>query len=243
MDTDGRACRTRPDRGKTRETRMTDQDAAAPPADLKSLRLQPGLLVKAQPASAPGVEFELQFLGILEDKGVLVEPTSVQALKLGLRGDELLRVRGFTGRHDFSFSTKVMRVFDFTFRDPPLAYAMLAYPADLDARQVRSAQRVRVDLPATAVPAGEDRRIPVVVRDLSVAGALLESDEPPGIQGGELVLHLRTDFEGDAIDVVLPAVVTRLGRTGADTALTGILFQDVLRGDRLALHYLVHRND
>jgi hypothetical protein len=220
-----------------------DQDDAARPADLKSLRLQPGLLFKAQPASAPGVEFELQFLGILEDKGVLVEPTSVQALKLGLRGDEALRVRGFTGRHDFAFGTKVMRVFDFTFRDPPLAYAMLAYPTDLEARQVRSAQRVRVDLPATAIPAGEDRRIPVFVRDLSIAGALLESDEPPGTQGGEMVLHLKAQFDGEEIDVVLPSVVTRLGRTGQDTALTGVLFQDVLRADRLALHYLVHRED
>ena len=220
-----------------------DQDEVPHSAELKSLRLQPGLVLKAQPASAPGVEFELQFLGILEDKGVLVEPTSVQALKLGLRGDETLRVRGFTGRHDFAFESKVMRVFDFTFRDPPLAYAMLAYPTDLTAKQVRSAQRVRVDLPAIAIPAGEDRRIPVTVRDLSTAGALLESDEPPGTQGGELVLHLRADFEGEPIDVVLPAVVTRLGRTGQDTALTGVLFQDVLRADRLALHFLVHRED
>jgi hypothetical protein len=221
----------------------TDPDDVQRPADLKSLRLQPGLVLKAQPDSAPGVEFELQFLGILEDKGVLVEPTTVQSLKLGLRGNEALRVRGFTGRHDFAFSTQVMRVFDFTFRDPPLAYAMLAYPLDLTARQVRSAQRVRVDLPAFALPSGEDRRIPVTIRDLSIAGALLESDEPPGTQGGELVLHLHSQFDGEPIDVTLPAVVTRLGRTGQDTALTGVIFQDVLRGDRLALHYLVHRDE
>jgi hypothetical protein len=221
----------------------TELDPASEVVELKALRLQPGLLIKAQPASAPGVEFELQFLGILDDKGVLVEPTSVQSLKLGLRGDEVLRVRGFTGRHDFSFTTKVMRVFDFTFRDPPLAYAMLAYPTELEARQVRAAQRVRVELPASAIPAGEDRRIAVTVRDLSTAGALLESDEPPGTPGGELVLYLQAMFEGEPIEVVLPALVTRLGRTGADTALTGVLFQDVLRGDRLALHYLVHRDD
>ena len=221
----------------------TDPDKTFEPIDLKVLRLQPGLLLKAQPASAPGVEFELQFLGILDDKGVLVEPTSVQSLRLGLRGDELLRVRGFTGRHDFNFATRVMRVFDFTFREPPLAYAMLSYPTEIEARQVRSAQRVRVDLPASAIPAGEDRRIAVTVRDLSTAGALLESDEPPGTPGGELVLYLQSTFEGEPIEVVLPALVTRLGRTGADTALTGVLFQDVLRGDRLALHYLVHRDD
>jgi hypothetical protein len=211
------------------------------PHHLMALALQPGLMLKAVPADGPGPELDLQFLGILEGKGVLVEPLGVQALKLGLRSDAAFVVRGFTGRYDFSFATKVMRVFDFSFREPPLAYALLAYPVHVDARLVRSAQRVRVDIGAIAVPAGEDRRIPVVIRDLSTAGALLESDEPPGIQGGELVVHVQADIDGEPFDVVLPATVTRVARSDSDTALTGVLFQDVLRGDKLGLHYLVSR--
>jgi hypothetical protein len=212
------------------------------PQDLMALALQPGLMLKAVPADGPGPELDLQFLGILDGKGVLVEPLGIQALKLGLRSGAPYHVRGFTGRHDFSFASTVMRVFDFTFREPPLAYALLAYPDVVRARQVRAAQRVRVDLPAIAVPAGEDRRIPVMVRDLSVAGALLESEEPPGTQDGELVLLVQADLDGESLEVVLPATVTRIGRSGNDTALTGVIFQDVLRTDRLALHYLVNRS-
>jgi len=217
------------------------RDDDAQDIDLKTLGLQAGLMLKAQPLDERGAELDLQFLGILEGKGVLVEPLGVQALKLGLRSDAAFQVRGFTGRYDFSFDSKVMRVFDFSFREPPLAYALLAYPAHIQARLVRSAQRVRVDLPAIAIPAGEDRRIPVVIRDMSTAGALLESDEPPGIQGGELVVHVQSDIDGEPFDVVLPATVTRVNRSENDTALTGVLFQDVLRGDKLGLHYLVSR--
>jgi hypothetical protein len=215
-------------------------DEAPSSMDLKALALEAGVMLKAQPVER-GPELDLQFLGILEGKGVLVEPLGIQALKLGLQSGAGYHVRGFTGRHDFTFETSVMRVFDFTFRDPPLAYALLAYPADVQARQVRSAKRRRVDLAAIAVPAGEDRRIPVLVRDLSIAGALLESDEPPGTQGSELVLHVQSELDGEPLDVVLPATVARIGRSGTNTALTGVLFQDVLRTDRLALHYLVNR--
>ena len=114
-----------------------DDDARG--MDLGSLGLQAGLMLKAQPLDERGAELDLQFLGILEGKGVLVEPLGVQALKLGLRSDAAFVVRGFTGRYDFSFATKVMRVFDFSFREPPLAYALLAYPVHVDARLVRCA--------------------------------------------------------------------------------------------------------
>ena len=213
----------------------------APCMDLLSLGLRPGVMLKARPRGETGVELELQFLAILESKGVLVEPRGTQALRFGLRAGTELQVQGFTGRHDFSFVARVNRVFDFTFREPPLAYALLAYPESVEVRQVRSAARVPVELPATAIPGGEDRRIPVVIRNLSITGALLESDEPPGIQGGELVLRLIVGVESDRLEVVLPAVVTRVERSPSDTAMTGVLFQDVLCTDKLALHYLVHR--
>jgi hypothetical protein len=209
--------------------------------ELHALGLRPGVMLKARPLGQPRVELELQFLAILESKGVLVEPRGLQALKAGLQAGTELQVQGFTGRHDFSFVAKVNRVFDFTFREPPLAYALLAYPESVEVRQVRSAARVAVDLPAEALPGGEDRRIPVVIRNLSITGALLESDEPPGVQGGELVLRVRVGVDGDAIEAVLPAVVTRVERSPANTAMTGVLFQNILCTDKLALHYLVHR--
>ena len=206
---------------------------------LQDLQLAPGTMLRAQPTRDPATTFELQFLGVMGGKGVLVEPQGVACLKMGLRTDEAFHISGFTGQFDFAFDTKVVRVFDFTFREPPLAYALLAYPEQIAARRVRRAPRVRTELPARVAMSGDASETPVVVRDLSIAGALLHSPAPLGSIGAELVLRVDIDFEGDPLAIALPATVCRVDAGDAGMQ-TGVLFQDVLRTDKLALHYLVN---
>jgi hypothetical protein len=173
---------------------------------------------------------------------VLVEGADAGAMRRALRVDAGLRVRGFDGCQDFSFATRVLQLFDYGDRDPPLAYALLAYPDSVEARQVRRARRVRVSLPATARL--EDGRIVAgYVRDLSLAGALFESDEGFATAGEEVHLHLAIEFEGEPLELVLPAVVTRAQVSSQDTVLSGLEFDDMPRPDKLGLHYLVSRAD
>ena len=206
---------------------------------LQDLQLAPGTMLRAQPMKDPAVAFELQFLGVMGGKGVLVEPLGVAALRMGLKAGETLHVAGFTGQYDFAFDTSVVRVFDFTFREPPLAYALLAYPEHIAARRVRRAPRVRTELPARVAMPGVDGDTAVVVRDISTAGALLQSSAPLAGVGAELALRLDIDFEGEPLAIALPATVCRVDAGDAGTQ-TGVLFQDVLRADKLALHYLVN---
>jgi hypothetical protein len=206
---------------------------------LEELQIAPGTMLRAVPARDPALAFDLQFVGLMGGKGVLVEPQGVACLKQGLRTDADFHVSGFTGQHDFAFDTKVMRVFDFTFREPPLAYALLSYPERIAAKRVRRARRVRTNLPARVAVHGESAETAVVVRDLSIAGALLESPTPPGSVGTELVLRLDIDFEGEPLAIALPATICRVD-VDESCARTGVLFQDVLRADKLAVHYLVH---
>lgn len=206
---------------------------------LQDLQLAPGTLLRAQPVREPALAFQLQFLGLVGDKGVLVEPLGVACLKQGLRAGEAFQVSGFTGQHDVAFATTVVRVFDFTFREPPLAYALLEYPQKIAARRVRRAPRVRTELPGRVVVAGTDEGLDAVVRDISTAGALLQLPEAPGGVGAELVLHLAVEFEGEPLPLILPATICRLD-AGDGAASVGVLFQDVLRADKLALHYLVN---
>jgi hypothetical protein len=205
---------------------------------LQDLQLAPGTLLQAQPVREPARSFELQFLGLVGDKGVLVEPLGVAALKQGLRAGEAFQVSGFTGQYDVAFATTVVRVFDFTFREPPLAYALLAYPERISARRVRRAPRVRTQLPARIALPGGETTLDVVVRDISTAGALLQLAAAPGGIGAEVAVHLDIDFEGEPLAITLPATICRLD-AGEAGIQVGVLFQDVLRADKLALHYLV----
>jgi hypothetical protein len=209
-------------------------------ASLLDLHLEPGLLLTAQPLRHPQSRYELQFLGLMGGKGVLVEPLGVACLREGMRAGEPFHVHGFTGEFDFGFETRCVRVFDFTFREPPLAYALLAYPAVVNARRVRRARRVQASLPGQVALAGDPASmVPATVRDLSVAGALLETRQPLGAVGAEAVLRLVVDFEGEPLELVLPAIVCRCDAAGHGGALSGVLFQDLLRPDKLGLHWLV----
>jgi hypothetical protein len=209
-------------------------------ASLQDLRLEPGLVLSAQPLRHPKSRYELTFLGLMGGKGVLVEPLGVACLREGLKAGEPFHVHGFTGEFDFGFETQVVRVFDFTFREPPLAYALLAYPPEVSARRVRRARRVRTSVPGQVALAGDPASMTAAtVRDLSVAGALLETRAPLGATGTEVVLRLVVDFEGEALELVLPAIVCRSDAGPDGNALSGVLFQDLLRPDKLGLHWLV----
>jgi len=208
--------------------------------DLRRLGLAVGNALHAQPLHAPAVDIELQFLAAMPGQGVLLEAVDAGALRQGLQVDADVRVRGFDGCQEFSFASRVLQVFDYGQRNPPLAYALVGYPETVETRQVRRARRVRVSLPATARFA-DGRRVPGFVRNLSTAGALFESHVAPCAVGATFELHIATEFEGEPLELRLPASVCRLQEP--DGTLCGIVFHDVPREDKLGLHYLVGRSE
>ena len=244
------------DDGKPGNPPVTDA-AAAETSELsfKSLRLRPGMFLQIQPlqpaqpvrpdwhsspVSDESPKYDAQFLGIIEGKGVMVVPQGVLSLKNGMQAGQDFTIRGFTGQHDFSFASRVIRIFDYSFRDPPLAYALLSYPNTVAARQVRGAMRVRVSLPAVVSCA--DGSFPAAVRmmDLSVAGTLVNSPGPLGVAGDQLNLAFTIEFENEPLPLVIAATICRSLKSNSDEGfLTGLLFQNLSRNDKLLLHYFV----
>ena len=208
--------------------------------DFKTLRLRPGMLLQVQPALEASARYDAQFLGIIDGKGVMVIPKGIDSLKNGMQAGQDFVIRGFTGQHDFSFASKVIRIFDYSFRDPPLAYALLTYPDMVEARQVRGAMRVRTSLPATASPIGENSPVAVTMIDLSVAGSLISSPASLGVTGDQLNLAFSINFEDEKLEMVIPATICRCLKSNTEDAfLTGFLFNDISRNDKLILYYFV----
>jgi hypothetical protein len=214
--------------------------SAAEHDDLRHLGLNVQDRLHAQATLGPGAEVELLFLAAMPGEGVLVEGVEAGAMRRALKADAGVRIRGFNGCQDFTFATRVLQLFDYGDRDPPLAYALLAYPDAIETRQVRRARRVRVSLPATARLA-DGRIVAGYVRDLSLSGALFESDDGLAAVGAEIRLQLTTEFEGDPLELALTATVTRQQPGPHGTVSSGLEFEDVPMPDKLALHYLVSR--
>jgi hypothetical protein len=208
--------------------------------DFKALKLRPGMIVQAQSTGKGAERYDAQYLGIIEGKGIMVVPEGVLSLKHGMKAGENFIIRGFNGQYDFTFASNVIRIFDYSYRDPPLAYALLSYPETIEAKQVRGAVRVRATLPVTVWSNRGTNPVVASFVDLSVAGALIKSPVALGAMGELVNLTFAIDFEDEKLDLVIPATICRSVKANSEDAfLTGMLFKNVARNDKLALHYFV----
>jgi hypothetical protein len=144
-------------------------------------------------------------------------------------------VRGFTGRHDFTFTSKVQQTFT-----EPFAYALLTYPDSVQARQVRQALRIKTSLPGHVSLPGGTASITVTVVDLSMAGALVRAPTSVGAIGDEVLLSFSTTIDSLHVDLSLLATICHSNRAvqEADAVNIGLLFQDTAPSDVLALRCL-----
>ncbi len=209
--------------------------AAVPLAlHLKALKLRPAMALQLflpQPAEPP---LEVQFLAAIEGKGVMVGPHAMTAGGIvGLPMGSECNVRGFTGQHDFVFPSRVLQTFV-----EPFAYALLAYPATVEARQVRQALRIKTSLPGQVSLPGGTASIDVTVVDLSIAGALLHAPTSVGAVGDMVHLSFSMDIDALQVDLVLLATICHSHKSAPDHAVRiGLLFKEVSRNDALALRY------
>jgi hypothetical protein len=210
---------------------------------LKSLKLRPGMFLQAEGVEEDSLNYEMQYLGVIEDKCVMLVPVGLVSLKFGMKAGEIYVIRGFTGLYDFHFTSTVIHAFDFTFRVPAYAYAVLSFPDVVEAKKVRNAVRIKTSLPGMAKPHGSDTPQLVTLVDLSADGALVRSPVALGAIG-DLV---RLDFSlGSDIDVPHLATLARVCHSsegaGDDGFLTGLLFENISAAAKLRVKEFVLSN-
>jgi c-di-GMP-binding flagellar brake protein YcgR len=213
------------------------------PTPLKTIRLRPGLFLQAQRidtqrlvGSAP--LYEAQFLGAIEGKALFLVPVGTFSIKTGMKAGDVFVVRGFTGQYDFQFEARVVQAFDFTFREPAYAYAVLEYPESVQARKVRNSLRIRTQIAATATPRNGQPACAATLLDLSVDGALLRCPVDLGWVGelAEVAFNLGEGPEGARIETVA-RICHR--REDEGQMLFGLLFDEIDERERVDLREFV----
>lgn len=205
---------------------------------LKSLKLRAGMFLQTQRLEKNSPNYEAQFLGVIEGKCLMVVPVGTFSIKTGMKAGETFIIRGFTGQFDFYFTSKVIQAFDFTFREPAYAYAVLSFPETVEARKVRNSIRIKTSLPATVTGIGDRVSRPVTLLDLSAEGSLARSAEPIGAVGDLVSLEFSMGPEEHLSYV---AVVSRVCHVqlSDDGYLSGMLFENISTGDRLMIREFV----
>ena len=136
------------------------------------MRLRAGMTLQTKRLVQGSTLKDAQFLAAIESKGVMVGPVGPDGVSTGLEVGEVCIVRGFTGQHEFSFLSKVLQTFE-----TPFAYALLSYPKQVDARQVRQSMRIVTSLPAQLREPGQSvmSAQETTLIDISTAGAMVRT--------------------------------------------------------------------
>jgi c-di-GMP-binding flagellar brake protein YcgR len=124
-------------------------------------------------------------IGWVKDEYLIVKIPMIAGAPIPLVEGERLSMRVFSGIQVCSFACTVERVFG-----RPLLYAHISFPRSIQGTSLRTAMRVKVDIPANVIPA--DSGVPGVdclLTNLSVNGARIESKKSLPQDHGEIDLE------------------------------------------------------
>lgn len=108
-------------------------------------------------------------IGWVKDEYMIVKVPFENGAPIAVNEGDKLTIRVFSGVNVCSFAAIVLRVFP-----RPLFYAHLSFPQQIQGTSLRTAMRVKVDIPAQlACPNAQP--VNVFLVNLSVSGALIES--------------------------------------------------------------------
>lgn len=153
--------------------------------------------------------YTVTLIGSLPGRGVIVTtPTvhdKVQFIKEGAR----FAVRLLHGSKVLGFIATVTHS-----ATKPYPHLHMSFPGEIESLAVRNAERVTTNMPAlvrnTRHPDEDSAWQPVLVKDLSMTGARLESIDPLGRTGERLVLKLDIDVCGECEEIrVLTEICNR----------------------------------
>lgn len=149
------------------------QDLQAQEFAFDSLNLQVGVRLQfiTHRALKP-VSYFSTLVGYVKDEYLIVRIPTENGMPIGLTEGDRVTIRVFSGINVCSFASSVEHVFD-----RPLSYVHLSFPTSIRGTSLRSAMRVKADIPARASSTVRPDAAPVdcVLTNISVTGARIDS--------------------------------------------------------------------
>ncbi len=209
------------------------------------IRLQVGDAVQIQLFSDQNnTRYLVKVIGYVPGLSLIVHTPRARGNPLLLRESQLLLLRLLSGNMVYAFETDILRVCT-----RPYPYLHLAYPRDFEQATIRKAYRASVQVFASlandTLASGPQGRVPGVIIDLSVAGALIRVDQACGEIGDNLTVSVKLLVAGSEKYIHIPAVIRRIrseqhpDKPGQRVYCHGVEFILVESEEQLVLHGFV----
>jgi c-di-GMP-binding flagellar brake protein YcgR len=153
-------------------------------------------------------------IGWVKDEYMIVKIPLENGAPISVSEGDKLTVRVFSGVNVCSFSTVVQRVFL-----RPMMYAHVSFPAAIQGTSLRTAMRVKVDIPAK-MSRDDGQHASVFLLNLSVSGALIEAPAPLSRAGDTVVLDftLLAPPDNRQVRIATPALVRNVSVAASQRA-------------------------
>jgi c-di-GMP-binding flagellar brake protein YcgR len=140
--------------------------------EFESMNLQVGIRLQfITHRTLKPVQHYSTLIGWVKDEYMIVKLPMDNGAPIALVEGERVTMRVFSGIHVCSFACTVERVFS-----RPLLYVHISFPRSIQGTSLRTAMRVKVDIPALIIPLGGGvRPVECLLTNLSVSGARIES--------------------------------------------------------------------
>ncbi|CAH0241329.1 hypothetical protein SRABI118_02723 [Massilia sp. Bi118] len=164
---------------------QTERELAPKEFTFESMNLQVGVRLQfITYRRIKPVQYFSTLIGYAKDEYLIVKVPLENGVPVGLVEGERITIRVFSGMNVCSFACTVQRVFD-----RPLLYVHLSFPDTIQGTSLRTAMRVKVDIPAQVLPPQAGAAVDCTLTNLSVSGARIESARTLPEDGGEITLE------------------------------------------------------
>ncbi|NIA55566.1 flagellar brake protein [Massilia sp. TW-1] len=153
---------------------QTEHELKPQEFEFESMHLQVGVRLQfITHRTLKPVQHFSTLIGWLKDEYLIVKMPMDSGAPIALVEGERVTIRVFSGIHVCSFACTVERVFG-----RPLSYLHISFPRTIQGTSLRTAIRVKVDIPARIVPVnGAAAAADCLLTNLSVSGARIESQK------------------------------------------------------------------
>jgi c-di-GMP-binding flagellar brake protein YcgR len=214
----------------TMTSMQTERDLAPQEFSFDSLNLQVGVRLQLITyRRIKPVQYFSTLIGYVRDEYLIVKLPMENGVPVGLVEGERVTIRVFSGVNVCSFACTVERVFE-----RPLYYVHLSFPDAIQGTSLRTAMRVKVDIPAQVVPPHPDMHaVDCSLTNISVNGARIESRGSLAETGGEITLEfgLNSPLGDGEMRVRARAAVRNVNTVrredGAEMLAYGVQFLDL----------------
>jgi hypothetical protein len=189
------------------------------------------------------IQYFCSIVGFVKGEYLIVkQPPNMQVSPF--REGDKLTVRVFSGIKVCSFNVTVMRLYDH-----PAHYFHVSFPDKVIGTSLRSAMRIKVDIPATITKPADAafRASPVLLDNLSVSGALMASSMEVGKQDEQVQLQFSVfsppiDVEMSITANAVIRNVSLLDESGDEKKyLTGVEFMGLDSTSQIVLQNLAYK--